>query len=323
MTKNEAIKVAIRIRPPSLLESKRGDNIALEAHENTLTLTTPSETKSNLKCTYDAVLGMSSGQVDVFETVRHCVEGVCVGVNGCVFSYGQTGAGKTHTMVGEGEKFDGVIPLSIRLLFDEMKQEQLKEMSGPETNSDDQKASRYSVHCSFLQIYNEKLYDLLAEGGGNLNIRETKANNRSRSSKPEVFVSGLSEFRVTSAEDVMTLIEAGTRTRALRSTEMNDVSSRSHAVLQLSVESEKVGDDYSVIRRAKLSLVDLAGSEKMNTSTKMKKDHTNELTCINSSLSALGNVMSALSDKKRHHIPYRDSKLTRLLQDSLGGKLLE
>ena len=136
----------------------------------------------------------------------------------------------------------------------------------------------------------------------------------SSSSKPEVFVSGLSEFRVTSPEDVLTLLQAGTKTRALRSTEMNDVSSRSHAVLQLSVESERVGEDYSVIKRAKLSLVDLAGSEKMNTKLQMEKGHTNELTCINSSLSALGNVMSALGEKKRNHIPYRDSKLTRLLQ---------
>ena len=314
---SEAIKVTIRVRPPSLQESARGEPIALNSHENILTLTRPDSTKSNLKCSYDAVLDMSATQADVFDSVRHCVEGVCGGVNGCVFSYGQTGAGKTHTMVGEGNTFDGIIPLSVQLLFDNMGREQSADAGGPETTDAERRESKYSIHCSFLQIYNEKLFDLLADGGGNLNIRETKTTNRN--GKAEVFVSGLSEFRVTSAEDVLTLIQAGTRSRALRSTEMNDVSSRSHAVLQLSVESEKVGEDYSVIRRAKLSLVDLAGSEKMNTNSKMKKDHTNELTSINSSLSALGNVMSALSDKKRHHIPYRDSKLTRLLQDSLGG----
>jgi len=179
---------------------------------------------------------------------------------------------------------------------------------------------KYSVHCSFLQIYNEKLIDLLGSSE-NLAIRENKGSGSGKNSKSEVFVSGLSEYRVTRKEDVMTLIAAGTRARMVRGTEMNDVSSRSHAVLQLSVESEATSADFRVLKRSKLSLVDLAGSEKMQAKA-MAKQHTKELTSINTSLSALGNVMSALSNSKRSHIPYRDSKLTRLLQDSLGGNTM-
>ena len=161
--------------------------------------------------------------------------------------------------------------------------------------------ARFSVHCSFLQIYNEKLFDLLGGSGdasSGLIIREHK---NSRTNKAEVFVSGLSEYRVTSVEDVMALLEAGAKERALRATEMNDTSSRSHAILQLSVESESSTEDFSVLKRAKLSLVDLAGSEKMNTKENIGQEHTKELTSINKSLSALGNVMAALSDKGRTH----------------------
>ena len=127
------------------------------------------------------------------------------------------------------------------------------------------------MHASFLQIYNEKLTDLLAQKSeGGLNIREHRGR---RGGKSEVFVSGLSEYRVTSVDDVLTLVSAGVRSRYERSTELNDVSSRSHAVLQLAVEVESVGNDYSVLKRAKLSLVDLAGSEKWDTKADMTKGH--------------------------------------------------
>jgi hypothetical protein len=196
----------------------------------------------------------------------------------------------------------GVIPRSVARLFEQIEAKKLSDTSDNTT---------FSVHCSFLQIYNEKLYDLLSSmnQSSTLSIREAK--NRSQSSgkvKVEVFVSGLSEYRVESAADVMNLVEQGSRVRALRSTEFNDASSRSHAVLQLSVESVNRGDGFSVLRKAKLNLVDLAGSEKMNAASsaaEMSVQHVNELSSINTSLSALGNVMAALSQSNRSHVPYR------------------
>lgn len=135
-----------------------------------------------------------------------------------------------------------------------------------------------------------------------------------------VFVSGLSEVRVVNTDDVIAVLQKGDRNRRIRATEMNEHSSRSHAILQISTEVESRGNDgATIIRRAKLNLVDLAGSEKWDTQKKMVKAHQKELTNINKSLSALGNVISALGEKHRTHVPYRDSKLTRLLQDSLGG----
>ncbi|GMH82944.1 hypothetical protein TL16_g09432 [Triparma laevis f. inornata] len=290
----DSIKVCIRLRPTSAMEQANGDEVVVhQLRDNTLSVTT-GEGKPNLECAYGSVLGTDCGQEDVFKAVVGTVEGVADGINGCIFTYGQTGAGKTYTMLGSGVgKHDGVTARSVKMLF-----EHLKKNSAASAEGGDE--ARFSVHCSFLQIYNERLHDLLVGGGeGNgagLNIREHK--NR-RSGKPEVFVSGLSEYRVTSLDDVLTLIDAG--------------------MLQLSVEAESVGEDFSVLKRAKLSLVDLAGSEKMSTKNNISRGHKNELTNINSSLSTLGNVMAALGDKSRTHVPYRDSKLTRLLQDSLGG----
>lgn len=149
-------------------------------------------------------------------------------------------------------------------------------------------------------------------------------------------MNGLSSFRVGGAQDVLRYINIGATSRRVRATQYNEASSRSHAVMQLMVEAESSGGagsgggtvtqipvsasgEHVTYRQAKLSLVDLAGSEKMNSALNITKAHFNELRSINQSLSALGNVVSALSEKHRTHVPYRDSKLTRLLQDSLGG----
>jgi len=311
MPKSESIQVAIRIRPPSATETAIGDSIVChQIKDNTLSLQT-ADGKANIECAYGRVLGQEAGQEDVFDAVKGTIVGVAEGINGCIFTYGQTGAGKTHTMLGSSPgNFDGITIRAVKRLFEDLQKNKTEQQKGGEE-------ARYQVHCSFLQIYNEKLYDLLSGAeSGTLNIREHK---NSRTKKAEVFVSGLSEYRVTGVEDVLTLLTAGTRAREVRATDMNDVSSRSHAVLQLSVEAESMGEDFSVLKRAKLSLVDLAGSEKMSTRGAIGKEHSKELTSINSSLSALGNVMSALGEKSRKHVPYRDSKLTRLLQDSLGG----
>ncbi|GMF28148.1 unnamed protein product [Phytophthora lilii] len=137
----------------------------------------------------------------------------------------------------------------------------------------------------------------------------------------QIYVSGLSEFRVTNLQETLQLLKTGNQNRTIRATTYNEKSSRSHALLQLSIEVESRGLESAttIIRRAKLNLVDLAGSEKWDTDVVMGSDRSKELTSINQSLSALGNVISALVNPRRTHVPYRDSKLTRLLQDSLGG----
>ena len=171
-----------------------------------------------------------------------------------------------------------------------------------------------------MQIYNDLLYDLLNDEKDRrgkpkaLTIRE---NNTAQGKN--LYVQGLSEYRVSTTEDVLLLLYQGGRHRQVRATEYNEQSSRSHAILQLSIEVEIPQSDGRVImRKAKLNLVDLAGSEKWGTGEK-DDETTKELVKINSSLATLGNCISALASKKRNHIPYRDSPLTRLLQDSLGG----
>lgn len=201
----------------------------------------------------------------------------------------------------------GIIPRAIESLFDELQ-------------SINQHGAAAIIHCSYMQIYNNEVFDLLRECKPRtrepLAVREMiKGNGK------HIYVSGLSEFRVTNLEETLSFLKTGNRNRTIRATEYNEKSSRSHALLQLSVEVESRGLESvtTIIRRAKLNLVDLAGSEKWDTDVSMGTDRCKELTSINQSLSALGNVISALSNRKRTHIPYRDSKLTRLLQDSLGG----
>lgn len=201
----------------------------------------------------------------------------------------------------------GVIPRAIESLFDELQ-------------SITQHGTAAIIHCSYMQIYNNEVFDLLRESKPR--IREPLAvREMIKGNGKHIYVSGLSEFRVTNLEETLDLLKAGNQNRSIRATEYNEKSSRSHALLQLSVEVESRGLESvtTIIRRAKLNLVDLAGSEKWDTDVSMGTDRCKELTSINQSLSALGNVISALSNRKRTHIPYRDSKLTRLLQDSLGG----
>lgn len=171
----------------------------------------------------------------------------------------------------------------------------------------------YTVYCSFLQIYNEKLFDLFQdrESTKALNIREDKYTG--------IFVEGQSEYVVTNASDCFLLLRRGEANRITRQTRSNIHSSRSHTIFQILVESD-TADDRGMLFRGKLNLCDLAGSEKIAKDENMGAQHFAELKTINQSLSALGKVISQLATgKRKDHIPYRDSKITRLLQDSLGG----
>ncbi|GBG31554.1 Kinesin-like protein [Hondaea fermentalgiana] len=296
----------------------------------------------NLSCGYDKVFGPSATQEDVYiGTVAPSVRSVVEGINCTVFAYGQTGTGKTFTILGEGpetqraattrgegvaneKSFDtskrGVIPRAVTQLFDILEEKRDEESpENPEVTEEDDSQTKLvssTVYCSYLQIYNENLYDLLQDQKRQfpLKIRVTK--------KKQIYVQGLSEIRVSGLNDVLEVLQRGARSRAIRATSYNQASSRSHAILQLRVETEEqLGgiSDSRVLRSAKLNFVDLAGSEKWEADQPMSEKHLKEMARINKSLSHLGNVVQALGEKNRPHVPYRDSQLTRLLQDSLGG----
>lgn len=191
----------------------------------------------------------------------------------------------------------GVIPRTIYKLFESLATEK--------------SLANYAIYCSFMQIYNEKLFDLLEdrESKHPLLIRENRYNG--------VYVQGLTEYVVTSMEDCLTLLFRGERNRIIRQTRLNMFSSRSHTIFQIQIENTKV-DSQGKLRRAKLNLCDLAGSEKVGPEANLTGKHFEELRNINQSLTTLGKVVAGLSNKSLH-VPYRDSKLTRILQDSIGG----
>ena len=208
-------------------------------------------------------------------------------------------------MVSTGQA--GIIPRALVQFFQQVSQEELK----------------CTTYCSFLQIYNEKMFDLLQDmkAKNPLTVREDKHHG--------IFVEGLSEYVITNAHEAFALLRRGERNRIKRSTHMNMNSSRSHSIFQLLLETDQV-DKNGMLRKAKLSFIDLAGSEKINKEEEMGVKHMQELRNINLSLTTLGKVIQILgkpsslaNSHSQHlvipHVPFRDSKLTRILQDSLGG----
>lgn len=222
--------------------------------------------------------------------------------NGTVFAYGQTGTGKTFSMQGisTDPQLRGIIPNAFHHIFDHIARS---------------KEIMFLVRLSFLEIYNEDIRDLLVPPSkGKLGGLELKEH-------PEtgVYVKDLTSYVVKSVEELEKLMDAGNKHRSVGETLMNATSSRSHSICTITIESQDKGPDgENRFKLGKLHLVDLAGSERQS-KTGATGDRLKEATKINLSLSALGNCISALVDGKSSHIPYRDSKLTRLLQDSLGG----
>ncbi|KFQ12188.1 Chromosome-associated kinesin KIF4, partial [Haliaeetus albicilla] len=256
--------------------------------------------------TYDYVFDPSVEQEEVFNTaVAPLIRGIFKGYNATVLAYGQTGSGKTYSMGGtytanqEHEPSVGVIPRVIKLLFKEKEQRQDWE---------------FVLKVSYLEIYNEDILDLLCpsrERSSPISIREDP--------KEGIKIVGLTERNVTCAQDTVSCLEQGNNSRTVASTAMNSQSSRSHAIFTICIDQKKKNDKNSSFH-SKLHLVDLAGSERQK-KTKAEGDRLKEGININRGLLCLGNVISALGDenKKGGFVPYRDSKLTRLLQDSLGG----
>ncbi|XP_042329355.1 chromosome-associated kinesin KIF4A isoform X2 [Sceloporus undulatus] len=296
------VRVALRCRPLVPKEIAEGCHMCLSF--------VPGEAQVILgkdkPFTYDHVFDPATEQEEVFKTcIVPLVRGIFKGYNATVLAYGQTGSGKTYSMGGaytadqENDPSVGVIPRVIRLLFQEMKEK-----------TDWQ----FSLKVSYLEIYNEDILDLLLpvkDRTSQISIREDP--------KEGIKIVGLTEHEVTSAQETVLCLEQGNNSRTVAATAMNTQSSRSHAIFTMSIE-QKSKSDRNTSFRCKLHLVDLAGSERQK-KTKAEGDRLREGININKGLLCLGNVISALGDetKKGNFVPYRDSKLTRLLQDSLGG----
>ncbi|XP_041502836.1 chromosome-associated kinesin KIF4 isoform X3 [Microtus oregoni] len=294
------VRVALRCRPLVSKEISEGCQTCLSFVPGE-----PQVVVGNDKSfTYDFVFDPSTEQEEVFNTaVAPLIKGIFKGYNATVLAYGQTGSGKTYSMGGaytaeqEHESTIGVIPRVIQLLFQEINKKSDFE---------------FTLKVSYLEIYNEEILDLLCPS------REKTQINIREDPKEGIKIVGLTEKTVLVASDTVDCLEQGNNSRTVASTAMNSQSSRSHAIFTISIEQRKKNDKNSNFR-SKLHLVDLAGSERQK-KTKAEGDRLKEGININRGLLCLGNVISALGDdKKGSFVPYRDSKLTRLLQDSLGG----
>ncbi|XP_058799695.1 kinesin-like protein KIF21A isoform X2 [Phymastichus coffea] len=326
MADDSSVRVAVRIRPQIAREVIDMCRICTQvpAGEPQVFL------GPDKAFTYDYVFDTSSDQCSIYETcVARLVDGALDGYNATVLAYGQTGSGKTYTM---GTGFDveidehvvGIIPRAIKHLFDGIAHKQARARERA------QLPPEFKVSAQFLELYNEDLKDLLEPGGprGGARIHEDTAGN--------IHLAGVECRVVTSPQEALEYLRLGALSRTTGSTQMNTQSSRSHAIFTLHVKQQRcihvedpdadvdtAGDNMDSefeTLTAKFHFVDLAGSERLKR-TGATGDRAKEGISINCGLLALGNVISALGDKtkKALHVPYRDSKLTRLLQDSLGG----
>ena len=287
--------VVARFRPQNKIElSNGGQPVVQFAGDDTVQL---QSSETNAPFTFDRVFDMSSRQNDIFDfSIRSTVEDVMNGYNGTVFAYGQTGAGKSYTMMGDMDDPDkkGITPRIIEQIFDAILVHGSAQIE-------------YTVGISYLEIYMERIRDLLNPACDNLPINEGPKGP---------YVKGLREIYVNTVEEVYTAMHLGQRSRVTASTNMNLESSRSHSIFLVTINQKDVNTGSQ--KSGMLYLVDLAGSEKVG-KTGATGQTLEEAKKINKSLSALGMVINALTDGKSTHVPYRDSKLTRILQESLGG----
>ncbi|PTB70643.1 kinesin [Trichoderma citrinoviride] len=293
---NNSIKVVARFRPQNRVEIESGGKpIVRFDSEDTCTLDSK---EAQGTFTFDRIFDMSCKQQDIFDySIRPTVDDILNGYNGTVFAYGQTGAGKSYTMMGsniDDPEQRGVIPRIVEQIFASI-------MSSPST-------IEYTVRVSYMEIYMEKIRDLLAPQNDNLPIHEEK--NRG------IYVKGLLEIYVSSVQEVYEVMRRGGSARMVSATNMNAESSRSHSIFVVTITQKNI--ESGSAKSGQLFLVDLAGSEKVG-KTGASGQTLEEAKKINKSLSALGMVINALTDGKSHYVPYRDSKLTRILQESLGG----
>ena len=359
----EKIKVLVRIRP--FLQNENSSNTGLNIDSDATQKIEISKSLKKFEATFDRVLSQNSTQKDVFNFVKPCMKLIKQGINCTILAYGQTGSGKTYTMFG-GEwamndkstdydqrknfnkdkynfilneelmidpfsKTNGIIPNLIMALFQAY-------------GSYDSNENNIIITCSYIQIYNEKVYDLLVdeeeivEQKKNFDLNTgvgKQANEKPIKQKPlkikydrknGVTIEGVNEIRTPSFYDIFELLRQGEINRKIRQTKRNEMSSRSHTIFIINVQNLK----SNVI--SKIKLCDLAGSERYDSKEYYKKLHFDEMVNINKSLLVLGNVIHALGSnnnlnmtdsktkkQKKIFAPYKDSKLTQILEDSLGG----
>jgi kinesin family protein 1/kinesin family protein 3/17 len=305
------IRVVVRCRPFNTKERNNGETSIVKITEGVVTLSNPAGNNEDHNFSFDSVFGPDCLQSEVWEVVGlPILDKAIAGYNGTIFAYGQTGSGKTWSMQGGEEDLRGIIPRMSVSLFDKVANEK---QSRP--------TIQFLITVSYFEIYNEVIFDLLdasdrkkrmGNNKGGLEIKEHPALG--------VYVKGLQEMVVEDGFKLQGIIDQGMRNRTVASTQMNADSSRSHSVFMITVH-QKDTDDESRNIFAKINLVDLAGSERVK-STGATGATLKEGANINKSLSALGNVINALVEAgkgKNTFIPYRNSKLTRVLQESLGG----
>uniref|UniRef100_A0A452Q9E0 Kinesin-like protein KIF19 n=1 Tax=Ursus americanus TaxID=9643 RepID=A0A452Q9E0_URSAM len=307
-SKDQQLMVALRVRPISVAELEEGATlIAHKVDEQMVVLMDPMEDPDDVlrahrsrekSYLFDVAFDFTATQEMVYQaTTKSLIDGVISGYNATVFAYGPTGCGKTYTMLGTDHE-PGIYVRTLNDLFRAI-----------EETSDDME---YEVSMSYLEIYNEMIRDLLNPALGYLELRED--------SKGVIQVAGITEVSTINAKEVMQLLMKGNRQRTQEPTAANQTSSRSHAVLQVAVrQRSRVKNILQEVRQGRLFMIDLAGSERAS-QTQNRGQRMKEGAHINRSLLALGNCINALSDKSSNkYVNYRDSKLTRLLKDSLGG----
>eukprot|EP00850_Spirogloea_muscicola_P011602 SM000072S21236 [mRNA] locus=s72:626059:632083:+ [translate_table: standard] len=314
------VQVLVRCRPSSAEEVRQNVVPVIhcnEARKEVSTVQTVAGRQYDRVFTFDKVFGPESRQKDLYDqSVIPIVNEVLEGFNCTIFAYGQTGTGKTYTMEGSGERSKdgelpaeaGVIPRAVQQIFDTLEKQQ----------------DEYSVKVTFLELYNEELTDLLAADDllKALSVedkQQRKALALMEDGKGGVLVKGLEEELVKSASEIYSLLERGSAKRRTAETLLNKQSSRSHSIFTITIHiKESTPEGEELIKCGKLNLVDLAGSENISRSG-ARDSRAREAGEINKSLLTLGRVITALVEHMGH-VPYRDSKLTRLLRDSLGGR---
>ncbi|XP_028410863.1 centromere-associated protein E-like [Dendronephthya gigantea] len=300
-TQDTSIRVAIRVRPLIKRENDCKDNWLVD--ENTICQIHDGKKLPNTTFTFDRIFSKDKSTIDLYmDFAKPIVLSVMEGINGTLFAYGQTSSGKTYTMSGTVDS-PGIIPFALDEVFNCISKSQNRE---------------FLLRVSYMEIYNEIITDLLNPKSTNLRIRE----NVDR----EISVEKLTERVVTSVDEIIDVMKIGEKNRHIGGTNMNERSSRSHTIFRMVAESREThsrnsiesGEFDGAVKVSHLNLVDLAGSERASV-TGAEGIRLREGGFINKSLFALGNVINKLSEGESTFVPFRDSKLTRILQNSLGG----
>ncbi|NXG22339.1 KIF6 protein, partial [Grallaria varia] len=312
----ETIRVYARVKPLGRRQQAGSYSVAVEEEPlSSLEITVPRDLadgfvnnkRESYKFKFQKIFDQEAKQDVVFDSIAKPVaECVLAGYNGTIFAYGQTGSGKTFTITGGAERYSerGIIPRTLSYIFDQLQKDSSKV---------------YTTHVSYLEIYNECGYDLLDPRHEASKLEDLPKVTIMEDSDQNIHLKNLSLQQATNEEEALNLLFLGDTNRMIAETPMNQASSRSHCIFTIHISSKEPGS--ATIRRSKLHLVDLAGSERVS-KTGVGGHLLTEAKYINLSLHYLEQVIIALAEKNRSHIPYRNSMMTSVLRDSLGGNCM-